>query len=136
MGADAVIDVKSEDVVSRVLDLTGGVGVDGVLEMSGHPAAIDQAMKMVRPGGRVSLLGVPSGSQVSLDVGGDIVFRGVNVQGIAGRRMWQTWQQVSALLASGLDIGDVMTHRMPLEEYEEGMSLMASGECGKVVLIP
>ncbi|MFO8060662.1 MAG: L-threonine 3-dehydrogenase, partial [Bacillota bacterium] len=80
MGADAVIDVKSEDVVSRVRDLTGGVGVDGVLEMSGHPAAIDQAMKMVRPGGRVSLLGVPSGSQVSLDVGGDIVFRGVNVQ--------------------------------------------------------
>lgn len=136
MGADAVIDARDENVVSQVLELTGEVGVDGVLEMSGNPAAIDQSLKMVRPGGRVSLLGVPSANQVCLDIGNDVVFKGVDVQGIAGRKMWETWHQVRGLLASGLDIRDVITHRMPLEDYREGMDLMASGECGKVVLIP
>ncbi len=135
MGADAVIDVNDGDVVSRVLELTEGVGVDGVLEMSGNPAAIDQALKMVRPGGRVSLLGVPS-KAVPLDIANDIVFKGVHVQGIAGRKMWESWHQLKNLLASGLDLRDVITHRLPLEDYREGMELMASGDCGKVVLIP
>ncbi len=136
MGADHVIDAGSEPVVQRVMQLTDGRGVDGVLEMSGNPRVIDQALKMVRPGGRVSLLGVPSDNEVCLDVGNDIVFKSVTVQGIAGRKMWETWYQVRALLDGGLDIEPVLTHRMDMEDFAEGMQLMADGNCGKVVLIP
>lgn len=136
MGADAVIDAAGEDAVARVLELTDGVGADGVLEMSGSPVAIDQALKMVRAGGRVSLLGVPSDARVSVDIGDDVVFKGIDIQGIAGRRMWQTWYQMRGLLASGLDITGIVTHRMAMEDFERGMELMASGECGKVILLP
>ncbi len=136
MGADAVIDASSEPVIERVLDLTDGRGVDGVLEMSGNPTAIDQSMKMVRPGGRVSLLGIPPENRISLEVGPDIVLKAVEVKGIAGRKIWETWHQTRALLDSGLDIEPVLTHQMDLEDFEEGMRLMAEGNCGKVVLIP
>lgn len=136
MGADVVIDAAGEDAVARVLESTGGCGADGVLEMSGSATAIDQALKMVRAGGRVSLLGVPSEAQVPLDIGDDVVFKGVDIQGIAGRKMWETWYQMRGLLASGLDLEGIVTHRMPLEDFERGMELMASGECGKVILVP
>jgi len=136
VGADAVLDVANEDVLARVHELTGGEGVDGVLEMSGNPAAIDQACKMVRMGGRVSLLGLPSESQVTLNLGDDVVFKGIDLQGIVGRRMWETWRQMEGLLAGGLDVSDIITHQLPMDEFMEGMHLMESGECGKVVLIP
>ncbi len=136
MGADAVLNPAEEDVVAQVGDLTDGEWADGVLEMSGSPVAIDQACKMVRMGGRVSLLGLPSETEVTLNLGDDVVFKGLDLQGIVGRRMWETWRQMEGLLAAGLDVSEVMTHEMPMEEFAEGMRLMESGECGKVVLIP
>ena len=136
LGADIVINPAEEDPVSIALEATDGLGVDGVLEMSGSPQAINQGLKMLRPGGRMSVLGVPPGREVSVDMANDIVFAGVSVRGIAGRKMWETWYQVSGLLAAGLDIEPIITHRLPLEEFEQGMELMASGNSGKVVLIP
>ncbi len=136
LGADIAINPAEEDPVPIVLEATGGVGVDRVLEMSGSPKAINQGLAMIRPGGHMSVLGVPSGSEVTLDMANGIVFPHVRVQGIAGREIWKTWVQTAGLLAAGLDIEPIITHRMPLEEFERGMELMGSGECGKVVLIP
>jgi len=136
VGADVVINAAEEDVVQRVHEVTDGIGVDGVLEMSGAAVAMDQACKIVRQGGRVSLLGVPSENEVCLDIGNDVVFKGIDLQGIVGRKMWETWRQMSGLLEGDLDVEDIITHRLPLEDYEEGMKLMETGECGKVILFP
>lgn len=136
VGAHRVIDPRREDLTRVLREETGGLGVDVLLEMSGHPDAVRAALRGTRSGGDVALLGLPA-APFELDVGNEVVMRGLTVQGIAGRRLWQTWYQVRALLDSGvLDVGPVITHRLPLEEFRLGMELMARGECGKVVLYP
>jgi threonine 3-dehydrogenase len=134
LGADYVARVPAENIEQIVQEETGGRGVDVVLEMSGAPVAIQQALRLARPGGRVSLLGIPTG-EVSLDVARDLIFKGLTVQGIVGRRLYDTWYTMKALLASGrLNVAPVLTHRLPFADFAQGMELMRSGQCGKVVL--
>jgi threonine 3-dehydrogenase len=122
--------------VAVVLSETAGQGADVVLEMSGHPDGIRQAFKMLRRGGRLSLLGIPS-QAVSLDLAEDVIFKGATVQGINGRRMWQTWYQAQALLRSGrVDLTPLITHTLPLREIERGMELLKGGQAAKVILYP
>lgn len=136
MGADRVIDSAKEDAVAAVLAETGGQGAEVVLEMSGHPEGVRQAFKMLRRGGRVSLLGIPS-QPVSLDLAEDVIFKGATVHGINGRRMWQTWYQAQALLKSGkVDLSPLITHTLPLAEIEKGMELLRDGQAAKVILYP
>lgn len=136
MGAHVLIHAGEEDPVARALEVTGGNGVEVVCEMSGHPAAIRQGLKMLANGGRIAMLGLPT-QDVPLDITNDIVFKGVTVQGITGRRMYETWQQTSGLLASGqVNLEPLITHRFPLERFAEAFELMKSGRCGKIVLIP
>jgi len=134
LGADTLARVTDDDIEQMVKGTTGGQGVDVVLEMSGAPVAIQQAMRLARPGGRVSLMGIPSRA-VSLDIAEDVIFKGLTVQGIVGRRLYDTWYTMKALLASGkLDVSPILTHKLPFEEFRAGMDLMRSGQCGKVVL--
>jgi threonine 3-dehydrogenase len=136
MGATTVINAKENNPVDLVMELTDGNGVDVICEMSGHPVAMNQGFKMVTNGGRVSILSLPV-RPVELDITNDIVFKGVTVQGITGRKMYTTWQQVSRLLKSGqVDVKPMITHHFPLEDFEKGFDLMISGQCGKVVLQP
>ncbi len=136
MGATHVINSLDEDCVKMVSELTGGNGVDIVCEMSGHPAAINQGFEIVTNGGRVSILSLPV-RPVEIDVTNHIVFKGITVQGITGRRMFKTWQQVSSLLASGqVDVAPLITHHFPLEDFKKGFDLMIEGKCGKVILHP
>lgn len=136
MKADVVIDSKTQNSVEAIMDYTNGAGVDAVLEMAGAPAVFEQIFKVVRPGGRVSILGLPA-KPISVDFSNDIVMRGVVIQGITGRRLWEDWVVGRELLASGsLDLSPVMTHELGLADYAEGMDLMTSGNCGKVILYP
>jgi threonine 3-dehydrogenase len=136
MGADRVIDSSREDPVAVVQGETGGHGADVVLEMSGHPDGVRQAFKMLRRGGRASLLGIPS-QPVALDLAEDIIFKGATVHGINGRRMWQTWYQAQALLQSGrVDLSPLITHRFPLAQIEKGMDLLRDGQAAKIILYP
>lgn len=136
LGADVVINPLKEDVIARVLAETNGQGVDVVAEMSGNAVAIQQALKYIKLGGRMSMLGIPN-DEVSIDIAKDVVFKGLKIHGITGRRMYETWYQVKGLIQSGkLNLDKIVTHRFPMEAYEEGMALMASGDCGKVVLFP
>ena len=134
MGADVVID-GHDDVVARLREQTGGVGVDVVLEMSGAEVAIRQGFEAVTNGGRVSLLGVPS-KPITLDLSEDIIFKGLRVYGITGRKMFETWYRTQALLAQGLDLTPIVTHRIALRDYEQAFELLAAGHAGKVVLLP
>jgi len=136
MKADLLINSKSQDPVEVILDRTHGLGVDAVLEMSGASVVFDQIFKVVRAGGRVTLLGLPA-KPVPVNFSDDVVMRGVTIQGITGRRIWDTWLTGRELLASGLlDLSAVITHHMDLSDYARGMDLMTSGNCGKIILYP
>nr|WP_239534117.1 L-threonine 3-dehydrogenase [Thalassobacillus pellis] len=136
MGATTLVNSGEEDPVKTAKSLTSGHGVDVVCEMSGHPAAIDQGFKMITNGGRMSILSLPT-KPVKVDITNDIVFKGIEVQGITGRKMYETWQQVSRLLNSNqVDLTPMITHHLPLEDFEKGFQLMNEGKCGKVVLKP
>ncbi len=133
MGADLVLDPAKDNVEEQILEATGGTGVDVLLEMSGHPAAIEQGFSLLRTGGRASLLGIPS-KPVEMDLAREIIFKGATVQGINGRKMYETWFQMEALLASGkLNLEPVITHRLKLSEFTHAMEFLKSGEAIKVV---
>lgn len=134
MGADVTIDAR-EDVLARLSEGTGGVGVDIVLEMSGAESAIRQGFAAVTNGGRVSLLGLPS-RPITLDLSDEIIFKGLRVYGITGRKMFETWYRTQALLAQGLDLTPIVTHTLPLSRFAEAFELLAAGHAGKVVLLP
>ncbi len=136
MGASVTINALRTDVVEAIMEDTGGEGVDVLLEMSGSAEALKKGLKVVKNGGSVSLLSVYP-EEVSLDLSNDVVFKGLTIKGITGRRMWDTWYKTAALLNSGsLDVSPVITHRLPMERFEEGFQAMNSGECGKVILYP
>lgn len=136
MQADLVLDPSQQDVRSIVMERTGGLGVDVVLEMAGHPDAIRTAFDMVRRGGRISLLGLTS-RPISLNFSEDIIFKGITIQGINGRRMYQTWYQMTALLKAGkLDLHPVITDRMSMKDFSHGVERLTSGEASKILLYP
>jgi threonine 3-dehydrogenase len=136
MGADAALDPSQTDVVARVKEMTGGAGVDVLLEMSGHPEAIRQGLAMLRPGGRASLLGIPK-EPVTLDLFNGVIGKGIVVQGIFGRRMFETWVEMTALLKSGrLNLEPLFHEQMPLEQFEQAFTLLEQGRASKVLLFP
>jgi threonine 3-dehydrogenase len=136
MGADVVLNPATDNVVERIKDETAGTGVDVLLEMSGVATAIRSGFAALRTGGRASLLGIPS-KPFELDFAKDIIFKGAIVLGINGRKMFETWFQMEALLATGkLNLEPVITHRLKLSEFEQAMELLRTGEAIKVVLKP
>jgi threonine 3-dehydrogenase len=136
MKADFAIDPSKENARTIVMEQTGGLGVDVVLEMAGHPSAIRTAFDIVRRGGRISLLGLTS-RPVALNFSEDIIFKGITIQGINGRRMYQTWYQMTALLKSGkLDLHPAITDRMSMKDFSKGMERLTTGEASKILLYP
>jgi threonine 3-dehydrogenase len=134
MGAHVTIDATRDDVVRSVRAETAGEGADVVCEMSGVPAAVHQAFAAVRMGGRVQLLGIPKG-QVPVDFAAEIIFKGITVYGVIGRKMYETWHQMRRYLTAGLfDPRPVITHQFPLAEIDEALAAIRSGDAGKIIL--
>jgi threonine 3-dehydrogenase len=136
MGADVVLNPAAEDAVAKIHGETGGTGVDVLLEMSGNPTAIQQGFKALRAGGRASLLGIPTES-VPLDLVNDVIFKGATVQGIYGRRMYETWVQMTALLKAGrLNLEPLFGERVNLSQFEDAFAKLQGGLAGKILLYP
>ena len=136
MKADHVLSPAKQDVAAMVMEKTGGLGVDVVPEMAGHPDSIRTAFDIVRRGGRISLLGLTS-KPISLNFSEDIIFKGITVQGINGRRMYQTWYQMTALLKSGkLNLHPVITDRLPMKDFAKAMERLKTGEASKILVYP
>jgi threonine 3-dehydrogenase len=134
MGAHVTVNAATDDVVRAVLDETGGEGADVVCEMSGVPSALHQAFAAVRMGGRVQLLGLPKG-QVPIDFANEIIFKGITVYGVIGRKMYETWHQMRRYLSAGLlDPRPVITHQFPLAKIDEALAAIRSGNAGKIIL--
>src|SRR5947199_8770543 len=136
MGADMVLNPAKEDAVGKMLAETNGTGVDALLEMSGNATAIQQGFKALRAGGRASLLGIPTES-VRLDLVNDVIFKGATVQGIYGRRMYETWVQMTSLLKAGrLNLDPLFGERASLDRFESAFALLQGGLAGKILLYP
>ncbi len=135
-GATLALNPLQEDALETIRAATDNEGVDVLLEMSGAPSAIAQGFALLKPGGEAALLGVAPGP-ISYDYNLNIVFKGAKVYGITGRKLWETWYQARGLVRSGaVDLGPIVTHHFQLEEYDQALAVMASGESGKVVLYP
>lgn len=136
MGADLALDARDPDTVRRILEATGGDGVEVVLEMSGAGPALSQALEFITRGGRISLLGIFP-EPVAVDLSDMVIQRGIRMYGIYGRRIYDSWERTQALLRSGrFDPTPILTHRFDLADWERGFELIASRHAGKVVLIP
>ncbi len=135
MGADRVVDVRQHGLEETVRELTSGMGAHLLLEMSGHPRAINDGLSSLRKGGRAILLGLPS-SPVQLDLANDLIFNEVSVKGINGRRIFESWFQMDSLFRSGLQLEQLITHYFGFSDCERTFKVAASGECGKVILYP
>jgi threonine 3-dehydrogenase len=136
MGATTVVDASRQDPVAAIRAANRGEAVDACLEMSGHPQAVVQALEVLRSGGWISLLGLGDGP-VTLDLNTLVVLKGITVYGVTGRRIFQTWEKTSELLAGGkVDVTPIITHRLALEDFEAAMALLKSGQSGKIVLYP
>ena len=136
MGADLALDASDPGTEARIMEATGGDGVEVVLEMSGSPRALDQALRVITRGGRVSLLGIFNGA-VPIELSESVIMQGLRLHGIFGRRIYDTWERTQALLRSGaLDVTPIITHRLDLSEWPKAFELLASRHAGKVVLLP
>lgn len=131
MGADVVMeDIDPKEIKA----LTDRDGVDVVLEMSGNPKAIVKAFDCIRNGGDVALLGIPPG-EVCITWAKQIIFRGLTIRGINGRKMYETWYQSERFLRHYPElIEPVITHRLPFDRFEDGIKAMQDGTGCKVVL--
>jgi threonine 3-dehydrogenase len=133
LGADIVLNPKVSPLRGPVLTATAGAGVDVLLEVSGSSDALTEALSLVTPGGRVSLLGIFR-APVPLRLTEEVIFKKLRIYGITGRGIFSTWQTLSRLLSSRrLDISQLITHELPLEDFQKGFELMEAGRCGKVL---
>ncbi len=132
MGVTRAVNVGQENLrdVMRELGMTEGFDVG--LEMSGAPPAFRTLLEVINHGRRIALLGIPPG-EMAIDWN-QVIFKGLFIKGIYGREMFETWYKMAALTQSGLDLTPIITHRYPIDDFQQGFDEMRSRRSGKVVL--
>lgn len=132
MGATATVNVayQSLNEVLRQLRIEDGFAVG--LEMSGNPKGLATLLEHVRHGGGIGLLGIlPPNTAIDWDL---VIFKMLTLKGIYGREIFATWEKMTHLLESGLDLTPVITHHFNVDEFQKGFDVMLSGQAGKVIL--
>ncbi len=136
LGADHIIDPLTEDVYEKVMEYTNGMGADVIGDFSGNKEAIETAFRYLKAGGGFAILGIPN-DNICINVTDDVVFKGIRIYGVTGRRIYDTWIKVKELLDNNkLHLDKVITHTMPLSKINEAAEIMGSKNCGKIVLYP
>lgn len=132
LGATRAVRIDQESLQEVEAELGMTEGFDVGLEMSGAPSAMAEMFATINHGGKIALLGIPA-DEMSVDWS-QIILKGLTLKGIYGREMFETWYKMASLIQAGLDLTDIITHRFPIEEYEQAFTVMRSGQSGKVVL--
>ncbi|MBI9009896.1 MAG: L-threonine 3-dehydrogenase [Tenericutes bacterium] len=136
LGADYIINPLTEDVYEKVMEYTNGMGADVIGDFSGNKTAIETAFKYLKRGGGFAILGIPD-ENIEIDITNDVVFKGVRIYGVTGRRIYDTWYQVKDLLDNNkLHLDKIITHTFPLSKINEAAEIMSNKNCGKIVLFP
>ncbi len=134
MGADRVVNVTTDNVSDTMTVLGMAEGFDVGLEMSGVPSALHEMISTMNNGGNIALLGIPEADAPTPIDWTDVIFKGLTLNGIYGRKMFETWYKMLAMLQTGLDVSPVITHHFAVEDYVEAFATVRSGEAGKVIL--
>lgn len=132
MGCTVAVDANATDLKTVMHDLDMKEGFDVGLEMSGNKQAFINMLDVMNNGGKISFLGIPP-KPFAIDWN-LVVFKGLTIKGIYGRRMFETWYKMSSMLGASLDVSQVITHHFPVDQYQEAFELMLSGQTGKVIL--
>jgi len=132
MGAHRAVNVTRENLKDVMTELGMVEGFDVGLEMSGVPTAFTTMLEHMNHGGKVALLGIPP-ANTAIDWN-QVIFKGLEIKGIYGREMFETWYKMVAMLQSGLNLDPILTHHFPVAEYVAGFQTMLSGQSGKVIL--
>lgn len=132
MGNVRAVDVRNEKIKDVMAELGMTEGFDVGLEMSGNPIAFGDMLETMNHGGKVAMLGIPPQNTV-IDWN-LVIFKGLEIKGIYGREMFETWYKMKSLLESGLDLKPIITHHFPIDSFQEGFDIMRSGNSGKVIL--
>ena len=132
LGIKYTVNTAKTDLKSFMDEIGMKEGFDVGLEMSGSEIAFNSMIDCMIHGGRIALLGLLK-SDTKIDWS-KVIFNGLIIKGIYGRQMHETWYKMSAMLQGGLDISNIITHRLDVTEYEKGFEAMNSGKCGKVIL--
>ncbi|MFT4654222.1 MAG: threonine 3-dehydrogenase [Kangiellaceae bacterium] len=132
MGVTSAVNVANENLDDTMKALGMTEGFDVGLEMSGVPSAFNDMLAIMNHGGKVAMLGIPAKS-VAVDWN-QVIFKGLTIKGIYGREMFETWYKMVSLLQSGLDLSPIITHSMPVDNFQTGFEIMGSGQSGKVIL--
>jgi len=132
MGPTAAVNVSTDLLDKTMLDLGMEEGFDVGMEMSGNPQAFGDMLRTMHHGGKVAILGIlPPETAIDWN---QVIFKGLELKGVYGREMFETWYKMSSMLQSGLNIEPVITHHFPIDEYLPAFELMESGQTGKVIL--
>jgi len=131
MNPTLIVDARSETIADAQKKLLMKEGFDVGLEMSGSPAAFKDMLANICHGGKIALLGIMPPTEIEWD---HVVFNGLNIKGIYGREMFETWYKATMLIQKGLDIQPIITHRFHYTEYQKAFETMASGNSGKIIL--
>ena len=132
MGATRAVNVAKTSLADVMQELGMVEGFDVGMEMSGVPSAFESLLENMNHGGKVALLGIPP-SHTVIDWN-QVIFKGLEIKGVYGREMFETWYKMVAMLQSGLDLSPVLTHQFAVEDFEQGFAAMLSGQSGKVIL--
>jgi len=132
MGASSTVNVNRELLDKTMLDLGMEEGFDVGMEMSGNPQAFRDMLNTMHHGGKVAILGIPP-DETAIDWK-QVIFKGLELKGIYGREMFETWYKMSSMLQSGLNIEPIITHHFPVDDFLPAFELMESGQTGKVIL--
>ena len=132
IGIPHAVDPTKRNLRQVMDDLGMLEGFDVGLEMSGSPIAFNDMLGVMNHGGKVAILGIPPGvAEIDL---AQVIFKGLTLKGIYGREMFETWYKMVALIQEGLDLGPILTHRFPIDDFQQGFDTMRSGLSGKVIL--
>ncbi|MDD2494997.1 MAG: L-threonine 3-dehydrogenase [Tissierellia bacterium] len=132
MGATRTVNTLNEKISNVAKELGMKEGFDVGLEMSGSKIALNDMINNMTHGGKIALLGLQE-PNTTVDWN-KVVFNQLELKGIYGREMFETWYKMTAMLKSGLDISPVITHRYHYTDFIKGFEAMTSGKSGKVIL--
>ncbi len=132
MGATRTVNVANESLTEVMRELRMSEGFDVGLEMSGVPSAFKSMLETINHGGKIAMLGIPP-EEMAIDWN-QVIFKGLEIKGVYGREMFETWYKMASLIQSGLDLSPLLTHKFAVDDFQLGFDAMASGQSGKVIL--
>ena len=127
------VNTGREDLKQVMADLGITEGFDVGMEMSGNRFALNQLIQSMANGGRIALLGIQSRNMTEIHIN-TVIWNGLQIKGIYGRKMYETWYKMTAMVEGGFPLERIVTHRFPIRDFAKGFEAMISGQSGKVIL--